>query len=248
MLRPRLGSAPCDPASPAPLVGAAPSARAAPARARPDRAAPRARGEHRRPARDRPPAGSASGLRLRRRRRRHRGRSAPRARGVHARRAGPEHPARRLGGRRLDHDLRSPRLAAARLRSDRLHAPVPPRGRTRGGARRRAGGHSRRPVDGRHSHARGVRGRGAHGLEVVPALHVARPRRERRAHRARAHGRLPRPGAHGRRAGGRLAPARRAQRPRLPAPPDAAHARRHGACTRRGGPTCSPPSRWPSPR
>ena len=46
---------------------------------------------------------------------------------------------------------------------------------------------------------------------------------------ARAGRRLPRAGAHGRRAGGRLAPARRPQRPRLPAAPDAAHAGRHGA-------------------
>ena len=87
--------------------------------------------------------------------------------------------------------------------------------------------------------ARGAgRGGGADRAEVVPALPVARPRRERRADRARAGRRLPRrwrsrstlPVA-----GSRLA--RRAQRARLPAAPDAAHAGRHGAASRRGGRT-----------
>ena len=213
------------------MVRAAPAAGAARAAARPHRAPPGGCGQRGRPARDRPQARAARGLRLRRRRRGRRARAAPVARGVRAGGAHPPCPRGRLGGRHDDDDPRPARGAAAGLRPHRLHAAVPSRGRARGGARGAADGDPHRSVDGGDDDDRGAGRRSARHTEVVPALPVARPRRQRGADPARAGRRLPRAGAHGRHRGGRLAPARRPQRARLPPAPDAAHAGRHGAAS-----------------
>ena len=113
---------------------------------------------------------------------------------------------------------------------------------------RRADGDPHRAVDGRDDDARGRSRPPLPTCQVVPALHVARPRRERRADRARAGRRLPRARAHGRRRRWRARAC--ATSTTASSSPRARRCARWATwrCTRPGGRTCSPPSRCASPR
>ena len=86
------------------------------------------------------------------------------------------------------------------------------------------------------------------GAALVPALPVARPRGEPRLRRPGRGVRLRGAGADRRHPGRRAPAARRPQRPDHPAVAVACGPSPRARCTRPGGSTCSPPSRWSSRR